>query len=219
MRKDFLVNDQVYHICTKSIAGYKIFNNDEEYVRMIDLIRYYQIKNDLSLSAFMRSRLVGQFGFDNALFTISKDREKLVHIIAYCIMPTHIHLVLKQLKENGVSKYVADILNGYTRYFNTKHCRKGPLWEGRFKNVLVESDEQLLHLTRYQHLNPVTAGLVKEPEDWSFSSYDEYLGKDVISFCDFNSLMDIQPKQYQKFVSSRINDQKDLAIIKKHLFV
>ena len=67
------------------------------------------------------------------------------------------------------------LLNSYTRYFNEKIKRKGPLWEGRFKKVLVNSDEQLLHLTRYVHLNPVSAGIVEKPEDWPCSSYREYI--------------------------------------------
>jgi putative transposase len=79
-------------------------------------------------------------------------------------MPTHIHLVLRQLKDGGISKFMSNILNSYSRYFNIKHNRKGPLWEGRFRKVLVGSDEQLLHLTRYVHLNPVTACLVDKPK-------------------------------------------------------
>ncbi len=78
-------------------------------------------------------------------------------------MPTHIHLILKQLKEDGISAYMSKILNSYTCYFNRRTKRKGPLWESRFKRVEVTSDEQLLHLTRYIHLNPVTAHIVEEP--------------------------------------------------------
>ncbi|MCM8826817.1 MAG: hypothetical protein NC904_04785 [Candidatus Omnitrophica bacterium] len=70
------------------------------------------------------------------------------------------------------------VSNSYARYFNIKYGRRGPLWEGTFKNVLVNNDEQLLHLTRYIHLNPTTAFLVERPEDWSFSSYREYLDKE-----------------------------------------
>lgn len=218
MRKDNLVNGEIYHICTKSIAGYKVFNSNEEFIRVIDLIKYYQTENDLSFSAFLRSKLVSQLGFGNALKKFSKNQPQIIQIIAYSIMPTHIHLALKQLSDNGISKFIANILNSYTRYFNIEHGRKGPLWEGRFKSVLVESDEQLLHLTRYQHLNAVTAGLVKKPEEWRFSSYKEYLGLDGIeTICDFEGLLDINPKQYQKFVNDQISYQKELSLIKKLL--
>ena len=78
---------------------------------------------------------------------------------------------------------MGDILNSYSRYFNTKQKRKGPLWEGRFENVLIKTDEQLLHLTRYIHLNPVTAYLVDQAKDWQASSYNEYLENSDFNEC------------------------------------
>ena len=68
----------------------------------------------------------------------SKEMIYFVEIIAYCIMPTHFHLVVKQLKEDGISFFIQQILNSYSRYFNIKTKRKGPLWEGRFQNVIIE---------------------------------------------------------------------------------
>jgi len=134
-------------------------------------------------------------------------------------MPTHIHLVLKQVVDNGISKFMAKVLNSYSRYFNCRHHRKGHLFEGKFKNVLVKDDEQMLHLTRYFHLNPTTAGLVKKPEDWFHSSYSEYIGKNKEdSICDFKEIISIKPAQYRKFVHDRIDYQKKLSLI-KHLLI
>jgi putative transposase len=114
---------------------------------------------------------------------------------------------------------MSTILNSYTRYFNTKHKRKGPLWESRFKSVLVETDEQLLHLTRYIHLNPVTAFLVDKPEEWKASSYNEYLLKVSGSdrTCNYDGILDIEPSSYRKFVEDRISYQRELAKIKELL--
>jgi putative transposase len=150
---------------------------------------------------------------------LSKLRIKdncLVRIIAYCIMPTHIHIILQQLEEGGISKYMSRVLNSYTRYFNTGHGRNGPLWSGRFKSVLVSEDEQLLHLTRYIHLNPTSADMVKKPEQWGFSSYNEYLQELGVDekICDFDGLFDLSPKEYAKFVNDRKDYQKQLSIIK-----
>jgi putative transposase len=133
-------------------------------------------------------------------------------------MPTHIHFILKQLKKNGISAFMRLILDSYTRYFNIKHQRKGPLWQSRFKNVLVESDEQMYHLTRYIHLNPVTAGLVEKPEQWMPSSYLEYIqqGNKKQRTCRFEDILTIQPLEYKDFVENRVNYQKELALI-KHL--
>lgn len=217
-RKDLLVVGQVYHIFTKSIAGFKIFNNESEFSRMRSTVHYYQReKPPVRFSKFIESARAENNHPDETIPL--SDKEKLVEIIAYCLMPTHLHLILKQLKENGISTFMSNILNSYTRYFNTKIDRKGPLWEGRFKNVLVETDEQLLHLTRYIHLNPVTAYLVNKPEEWPASSYREYISKinDNDRICKYNDILEIEPISYRKFVEDRASYQREMATIKELL--
>lgn len=215
-RKYPLVNDQTYHVFSRSIANFKIFNNAHDFKRMIKLFHYFQIKNPpTKFSYFIRYKEARNLGFFELFDSLTKDDSKLVQLIAYCLMPTHIHLILKQIQTNGISIFLNNTLNSYTRYFNTCHKRKGPLWEQRFKNVLVENDEQLLHLTRYIHLNPVTASLVKKPEEWQFSSFLEYLGTNSQrSICSFDDLLKISPKEYKKFVNEHIDYQKELKKIK-----
>ncbi len=130
-------------------------------------------------------------------------------------MPTHLHLILKQLKENGISIFMGNLLNSYSRYFNIRYKRKGPLWEGRFKSILIENGEYLLHLTRYIHLNPTTANLVRKPEDWELSSYKEYILNKKDALCDYSDLLDISKKSYREFVEDRISYQKELHKIKR----
>ena len=145
-----LANNYVYHIVSRSIAHYKIFNNNNDYLRMVRLLCFYNVRNPpTKFSMFLKLKGCQKFGVDQYLKEELKDFDKLVEIIAYCLMPNHIHLVLKQLKDQGISIFMSNILNSYTRYFNILHKRKGPLWESRFKHILVKKDEQLLHLTRY----------------------------------------------------------------------
>jgi putative transposase len=218
-RKEVLANGEVYHIFNRSIADFVIFNNAEEYERMWQLFKYYQIENTIRLSYFLDSRNVQEQGFNNFFNLISRDQENFVQIIAYCLMPTHFHLILKQLKDNGISFYMRKILEGYSTYFNLKYKRRGPLWESKFKNVLVESDEQLLHLTRYIHLNPITVKLAEKPDDWHFSSYLEYLGEESEdkAICQYKDILEINPSSYRKFVNDQISYQRELAKIKSLL--
>ena len=130
-------------------------------------------------------------------------------------MPTHLHLVLKQLMNKGISLYMGKILNSYSHFFNIKHQRKGPLWESKFKNVLVEDDDQLFHLTRYVHLNPVTSFLVEKPSQWHYSSYLEYISKNKNQRISCTDLIEISPIEYKKFVEDQISYQRELAKIKK----
>jgi len=214
-RKQPLICGEIYHIFSKSIAGFDIFRNVSEYERMRDVFRYYKMDNLSSrFSFFLRMKDREKFYKD-----CSSKGKNLVEIIAYCLIPTHMHLILKQLQPNGISIFMSNICNSYTRYFNIKTKRKGPLWESRFKNVLVKTDGELLHFTRYVHLNPVTAYLVEKPEDWEFSSYKEFLGKvdQEKRMCNYSDLLEIKPKNYREFVNSRIKYQRELARIKKLL--
>lgn len=219
-RKNLLVPDEVYHVFNKSIAGYKVFNDEKDFTRIQQMFRYYQHQDPPTrFSHFINSHEVRSSGVTAPLKVLSEETTKAVQIIAYCVMPTHIHLVLKQLTENGVSTFMSKVLNSFTRYFNEKHKRKGPLWEGRFKNVQVNSDDQLLHLTRYVHLNPVTAYLCERAEDWNPSSYHEYVGEipQGDRFCSYEGLLDIAPKSYKRFVQDQIGYQRELAGIKSLL--
>jgi len=211
-RKYPLVNNEIYHIISRSIAGYKIFNCDANYQRFEDMLNFYQKQMPYSFSLFKRLSSKQQ---NKILNTISSDVEdQSIQIIAYCIMPTHIHLILKQLIDNGISSFVANMLNSYSRYFNTLHDRKGPLWEGKFKNIHIDSDEQLLHLTRYIHLNPTSAGLVKEQDKWKYSSYKEFITKNKKNICHFQDVLEIDPLTYKEFVNNRVGYQKEISKIK-----
>jgi putative transposase len=214
MIKNSLVKGEFYHVFTKSIADYIIFNNDVEFARMVKVIHYYQKENPpQKFSYFVKMQNKGLKSFQDKAQPANSN---LIEIIAYCLMPTHLHLILTPVKEDGLSIFMSNILNSYTRYFNIKHKRKGPLWEGRFKSVLVESDEQLLHLTRYIHLNPVTACIVNKPQEWMASSYLEYLSQvnENDKICHYDNVLDINPSYYKNFVEDRISYQRELAYIK-----
>lgn len=210
-----LVQGEIYHVFTRSIAGYKVFNSPEDFRRMMKTISFYMVeKPPCKLSLFLKhknnSNMVKAFQPSNS--------DKIVKILSYCFMPTHLHLILLQLKNDGISKFVNLILKSYSKYFNIKYKRKGPLWEGRFKNILVETDEQLLHLTRYIHLNPVTAFLANAPENWEASSYKEYidLANKSDKMCDFSDYLTIKADSYRKFANNQIDYQRKLKSI-KHL--
>jgi len=216
MRKYPLTNNHVYHVVTRSIAKYKVFNDPQDFARMVDILRLYRYR-DFTIKYSMFSRQPEKI--QKATRSSLSGSPKSVEIIAYCIMPTHLHLAIKQLTDKGISKYIAKVLNSYTRYFNYVHKRKGPLWEGKFRNIPVNDDDQLLHLTRYIHLNPSSAKLVDAPEEWEYSSYSEYINrkKDEDKIASYRDLIDIAPSDYRKFVDERIEYQRELSKIKSIL--
>ncbi len=214
-RKVPLETGKVYHILNKSIAGFKIFSRKKDFLRGIETIKYYQRnKQPFKLSRAIEIRKQKKKPLEKRMRKKLAGTKMLVGIVCYCLMPTHIHLVLKQLQDKGISIFMNNVENSYTRYFNTSRDRKGPLWQGPFKNILVESDGQLYHLTRYIHLNPVTAYLVENPEDWQFSSYKEYLLDAKEKICNYEDYIDIETDSYREFVESRVCDQRELQRIK-----
>lgn len=214
MRKEPLVNGSVYHIFTKSIAGYRIFRKKGDYKRFVEMLKFYRHESPPMKFSVYLTLSDKEHYYQNHLLT----KGYLVEIIAYCMMPTHIHLVLKQLKSSGIVTFMKIMLDSYTRYFNLKNKRKGPLWQGRFKSVLIDRDEYLLHLTRYIHLNPVSDNLIEKPEDWSYSSYPEYLDISRQGICNFPDSIMLTPDEYKKFVENRKDYQRSLTRI-KHLLL
>ena len=130
------VNDHYYHIYNRGVEKKPIFHTRWDYARFIKTIKYYQLEGPkVKLSRFLISQ------------TIRPDPDKkIVEIICYCLMPNHFHFLIKQSKEGGITEFISKLSNSYTKYFNTKNDRVGPLLQGEFKAVLVETDEQLLHL-------------------------------------------------------------------------
>jgi hypothetical protein len=94
-------------------------------------------------------------------------------------MTTHIHLAL-QVGDIPLSRGMQNLSFRYTRWINWREKRTGHLFQGRYKAILVDGDSYLLELARYIHLNPVRAGMVKDPEDYPWSGHRAYLGDEFL---------------------------------------
>ena len=207
--KTILASDETYHIYNRSIAGYQLLKYKRNLDRFTDILWYYQYaKPPLRFSQYIESSEKPKLRGD-----------KLIDVLCYCLMPNHFHLVLTQLTKEGISIYINRLLNSYSRYFNVRHSRKGPLWEGRFKRKRVGSNEQLLHLSRYVHLNPVTDLMVENPVDYHYSSYREYLKLTEPRISDPTKVLgkSYSPERYQKFVLDQKDYQRRLNEIKSVL--
>ena len=155
------------------------------------------------------------------MMSLKKKAMYLVSIISFVLMPNHFHFLLKQNVENGISLFLAQFQNSYTRYFNTKNRRQGHLLQGQFKAVRIEDDDQLLHVRRYIHLNPYVSYVVKdikELEEYKYSSFPEYLNHEKNEICNKPIVLSHFPtiKQYKKFITDQADYQRELGQI-KHL--
>ena len=149
--------------------------------------------------------------------------EQLVAIGAYCLMPNHFHLLVKEISEGGISKFMEKLGTGYSMYFNKKYKRTGFLFQGNFKAEHVDSDEYLKYLFAYIHLNPVKlieptwkeTGIreKKKAEEYLgrylHSSYSDYMGKDreekmILTKKEFPGYF-TDPRDFSEYISDWLN--------------
>ena len=143
---------------------------------------------------------------------------ELIDVLAYCLMPNHYHLLVYLKRDDLATRVMQPFGLSYTKAVNKQQSRTGPLFEGRFQARWVDRDEYLLHLSRYIHLNPVAAGLVARPEDWTFSSYREYLGlrEGTLPATDGILAQFASRQAYREFVESY--REQDVRVIEHLLF-
>lgn len=208
-RTQSLVTGEIYHIFNRGSEKRDTFLQPRDYERFRKTFYYYQFSDKKPKFSFLNKAEL------NSLKPISS--EKYVEIISYCLMPNHFHFLLKQLKDSGISKFFQQLCNSYSKYFNLKYGRVGPLWQNRFKAVLIENDEQLIHVSRYIHLNPIVSGLLKHLDKYPWSSYQEYLNMPVI--CSPRIVLDLfeSRENYKEFVMSQIDYGTELEILKHHI--
>lgn len=214
-------NQHYYHIFNRGINSQTIFSDDRDYQRALELVQYYRF----SSSKTRFSQLIRQpreLKLDS-LDKLTKEGNCLVEVLAYCLMPSHFHLLLKQEQESGISKFLADFQNSYTRYFNTRHIKFGPILQGPFKAVLVENDNQLAHLSRYIHLNPYASEIVKSKNDleqYPWSSFSEYIKETLNSICKPEEVLSHFKgrSDYQQFVIDHADEQLEIKRI-EHLII
>lgn len=169
------VDGYYYHIYNRGVEKRPIFNSTWDYYRFFTTLNYYRISPlVMKLSDFRRGKKT---------IKEAKDQKQIVEILAYCLMPNHFHLLIKQESEEGITKFLKKITNSYTRYFNTKYDRIGPLMQGTFKAKLIDTDEYLLQLSKYIHRNPFSH-ILKRNISYPYSSYSHYLSNDSHPFCN-----------------------------------
>lgn len=171
--------DEFYHAYSRGNNKSKIFFVDADRKRFIKLLFLCNNMKPIIFKDFQRFSLA----------EIVRG-ETLVDIGAYCLMPNHFHLLLREKVENGISIFMGKLLTAYSMYFNKRHARTGTLFEGRFLARHVDNDEYLKYLFSYIHLNPVKLidpewkinGISDREEakqylkEFSYSSYLDYVG-------------------------------------------
>lgn len=137
-----------------------------------------------------------------------------IHLIAYCLMGNHFHILLYQYyDETSISRFMTSLITAYTAYFNKRHTRRGSLFESTYKAVWIGDDAQLMHITRYIHLNHV------DYAKWIHSSYRDYM-KYSREWIDPRPILELFSSKvaYEEFVADYESVQRERDDIKHELY-
>ncbi len=219
-RDEPFITKYYYHIFNKSIEGKQIFRFKSSCDYFLNLLKYY--RSSKAKISFSKLKKLSDTLKEDFFLSVNDKKFFQIDIISYCLMPHHFHLLVRQRRDEGVRKFMSDVLNAFTRYFNILHERKGPIFLPRFRSVRIITDEQLVHVSRYIHLNPYSSSLIKnfkELDYYQYSSYQEYLGLRDKSICDTRLIMDHfgnKKYKYREFIEGNAEHQKTLEYV-KHL--
>lgn len=163
------IEDGYYHIYSRGVDRLEIFLEKADYGYFLSLIDRY-------LSSEPRKSNAG---------IIYPNFKSKVDILCYCLMPTHYHFLVNQKAIGSMSKFMASIDISYSRYFNKKYKRTGPLFESRYKGSLITSSTHLEHLTRYIHLNPASW------KSYKYSSLGQYIGSNQTEWLTTEKILNL----------------------------
>ncbi len=219
MRKVSFAEGEFYHIYNRGTDKRTVFLDDQDFARFLQsMVEFNNLHpvGGLYMSSFKNKNSIlrhpmSQYRSDGVLGDLGKEaeerEEQLVEIIAYCLNRNHYHLLLKQLSDRGIEKFMQRIGNGYTKYFNHKYERTGVLFQGKFKAVHVDSNQYLLHVSAYVNLNFRVHRLSNKAPQFR-SSWEEYLGEcDGMKFCHTGPVLG-QLRSKQDYVQFAENSLK-----------
>lgn len=188
LKRPQLVNDEIYHIVLRGVGDSLIFKNKDDYYRGIFSLYEFNTTKPIEIEKQRERRQ--KIKAKGELFS-PDTRSLLAEILAFYFMPNHLHLLLKQISDGGITQFMRKLGAGYAGYFNKKYDRKGHLFQGRFRAVHVKTDEQLKIVFAYIHTNGISLiepkwkeKGIQNPEEainflenYKWSSYPDYIGK------------------------------------------
>jgi len=141
-----------YHLFTRGVEKRIVFTSEADYRRFMLLLLLCNSEKSVRIADLITS---SQGEPLRKALEITKNRVPLVHILAYSLMPNHIHLLVHEMRKGGISKFMLKLMTAYSMYFNTKYTRSGPLFTRPFRSRHVGSDEYFRWVFAYVLLNPL----------------------------------------------------------------
>lgn len=171
-----------YHIYNRGVEKRSIFLDQQDYNVFLSYLKEYLMpKNEKELRLKLANPTISPRERDKIIKSLHLNNfTEEIRLLAYCLMPNHFHFFLKQKSAKSIDKFMRSLGTRYVMYFNRKYMRVGTLYQGVYKAVSIETEEQFLCLSSYIHRQ--TLRLQGESLELQSSSYLEYLGKRITAW-------------------------------------
>lgn len=188
-----LTEDGIYHVYNRGVERRKVFLDVEDYRTFIN--RLEQLLSDPKKLTIQQTR--GRRGGDRL-----QSYHGQIELLAYCLMPNHFHMLVHQIQQDALPKFMSSLMTSYSMYFNRKYDRVGSLFQGRYKGSLINEDAYYMHITRYIHLNPID--ISKPYDSYPYSSYANYVADSGPEWLNHHLVLGMfdDPSSYKQFVAS-----------------
>lgn len=215
-RKVIFSDGEFYHVFNKTINREVIFDGKKDSQRALNLIDYYRYRPRMSYSRFQGLNHDAMISEWESI----TSTPPCVRIHSFGLMPNHFHFLLEQVSQDGIRVFTSNFQNSFAKYFNLKRKREGGLFKSRFKGVWLQTIEEVLHESRYIHLNPVTSYLMEiaELDAYPYTSFSTYVGRQNHRFITTDLILSNfkMVEEYRSFVYDQADYQRSLHDL-KHL--
>lgn len=180
-----------YHIYNRGVDKSDIFREEKDYKTFLSYLKIYLTlrgESSQEMHVSPSKKIKNYFGE--------------IELLSYCLMPNHFHLFVKQNSERAIDHFLRSLSTKYVRYFNTRYKRLGPLFQGPYKAVSVQTEYQFIYLSKYIHRNPIALSPYKESprriREYPYSSYANYLNVYTQTWVQPDSILSLFSQTYRQ---------------------
>ena len=221
--RPILATNEIYHLYNRTIGKEDILTSKILLDKILELVNYYRFRQRLSFSIFKRLEETLQQNYLKSII----NNSPLIEMYVYSFMPNHYHFLVKQLQDKGISTFLSNIQNSFAKNYNLINDRNGSLFQHNFKAKRITNNEEFIHVSRYIHINHVTAKIIEFDQllTYPWTSLPYYLnsgnpqGSQITPIINTRPLLDYfkTPEKYLKFLKNNVDYQRKLKVIKKLL--
>lgn len=205
------IENGFYHAYNRGVEKRNIFLDEQDYKVFLSYLRLYLTPKDDSVMLIKKRADLSEDQKNDKISKLMglKNYFNKIELLCYVLMPNHFHLVIRQKNKGDMEDFMRSFITKYSKYFNKKYDRVGPLFQGRYNAVLITNERYLMHLGRYIHLNPQEIVSINKKNllSYTWSSYSSYVNNTYVSWLnknyflsDFDKNKGFSFNSYQGFV-------------------